>query len=108
MTRMTGPNCAIMCTHTHTHNESSSGDGDENKDGDVLGNEDGIGEGGREAKKCKNPHRSCRRHVINGRDLGGKGSKRRHEGIGSIISNPDNIEKRKEAGGRSTRYPGRI
>ena len=31
-----------------------------------------IGERGREAKKRKKPHRSCRRHVGNGGDLGGR------------------------------------
>ena len=35
--------------------------------------EDGIGkEGGREAKKRKKRHKSCRRDVGNGGDLGGK------------------------------------
>ena len=36
-----------------------------------------IGEGGGEAKKRKKPHKSCRRHVGNGGDLGGKRKKRR-------------------------------
>ena len=39
-------------------NESSRGDGDEDN-----GNEDRIGEVGREAKKRKKPHKSCRRDV---------------------------------------------
>ena len=43
-------------------NESSSGDGN----GDDNGDEDRIGEGGREPKKRKKPHNSCRRHVGNG------------------------------------------
>ena len=53
-------------------NESSCGNvhGDEDRNGD--GNEDGIGEGGGEAKKRKEPYKSCRRHVGNGGDLGGK------------------------------------
>ena len=60
MTRMTGPDCAVMCnlinihTHTYTHTH------------------DGIGEGGGEAKMCKKPHKGCRRDVGNGGDFGGK------------------------------------
>ena len=49
-----------------------SGDGNENNSGDGNGNEDRIEEGGREAKKRKKPHKSCRRHVGNGGDLDGK------------------------------------
>ena len=50
--------------------------GDENGDDDNRnGNEDRIGEGGREAKKRKKPENSCRRHVGNGGDLGGKSKK---------------------------------
>ena len=79
MTRMTRPDCAVMCnlinTHTHTHitetgpgvktsgqtqqgNTHGSGDGNEGSIGD--GNEDGdeIEEGGGQAKKRKKPHRS--------------------------------------------------
>ena len=51
--------------------EDSNGDG--NGDGDNgNGNEDRIGERGREAKKRKKPQNSCRRHVGDGGDLGGK------------------------------------
>ena len=39
-------------------------------------NEDGIGEGGGEAKKREKPQRSCRRDVGNVGDLGGKRKKR--------------------------------
>ena len=49
---------------TPVGNEDESGDGSESGsgDGDGDGNEeDGIGEGGREAKKRKKPHKSCRR-----------------------------------------------
>ena len=52
-------------------NEDSSGDGNGDDD-NGNGNEDRIGEGGREVKKRKKPQNSCRRHVENGRDLGGK------------------------------------
>ena len=63
------------------------------------GNEDRIGEGGGEAKKCKKPHKSCRRHVGNGGDLGGKRKKLRKERVGPVAANPDNLENNKEAGG---------
>ena len=36
------------------------------------GNEDMIGEGGREAKKRKKPQNSCKHQAGNGGDLGGK------------------------------------
>ena len=42
-------------------NGSSNGDGNGDEDENGNGNEDGIGEGGGEAKKCKKPHKSCRR-----------------------------------------------
>ena len=76
-------------------NESSSGDGN----GD--GNEDEIGEGGGEAKKRKKPHKSCRRYVRNGKDLGWKRKKRRQERVGSVAANPDNLENSKEARGEA-------
>ena len=53
-------------------NGDGSRDGNENNSGDGNGNEDRIEEGGREAKKRKKPHKSCRRHVGNGGDLDGK------------------------------------
>ena len=54
--------------------EDSSGDGNGDED-NGNGNEDRIGEGGGEAKKRKKPRTSCRRHVGNGGDLGGKRKK---------------------------------
>ena len=74
MTRMTGPDCVVMCnlinthTHTHTHrggSEGSSGDGNGDED-NGNGNEDRIGEGGKEAKKRKKPQNSCRRPAETG------------------------------------------
>ena len=53
-------------------NENSGGDGNGDKDDNGNGHEDRIGEGGREAKRRKKPHKICRRHVGNGGDLGGK------------------------------------
>ena len=46
-----------------------------------------IREGGREAKKRKKLHKSCRCHVGNRGDLGGKSSKRRNERIGPVAAN---------------------
>ena len=53
-------------------NESISEDRNGDEDGDGGGNEDEIGEGGREANKLKEPHKSCRRPVGSGGDLDGK------------------------------------
>ena len=80
-------------------NEGSRGDGDGDEKGNGDVDEDRIGEGGGEAKKRKKPHKSCRRHVENGQDLGGKRNKRRHESIDSVAADPDNLEIRKEAEG---------
>ena len=54
--------------------EDSSGDGNGDED-NGNGNEDRIGEGGRELKKRKKPQNSCRLQVGNGGDLGGKRKK---------------------------------
>ena len=74
MTRMTGPDCAVMCdlinTHTHTHTTHT----------------------------CKNPQNSCRRRAGNGGDTGGKRKKCRKERVGSVAANPDILESNKEAG----------
>ena len=80
-------------------NESSSedGNGDEDRNGD--GNENGVGEGGRATNKRKKPYKSCRSHVGNGGDLDEKRGKRRHERVGSVAANPNNLESNKGAGG---------
>ena len=49
------------------------GTGDE--DGNGVGHVDGIGEGGRAAKKREKLHKSCRRHLGNGIGLGGNRNK---------------------------------
>ena len=72
MTRMTGPDCVVMCnlinTHTHTHTHTQL-------------------------------HKSCRRHVRNWGDLGGKRKNRREVRVGPVAANnPDNLENIKEAG----------
>ena len=75
---------------------SGDGNGDE---GNRNVNEDRIGEGGGEAKKRKKPLISCRHHVGNEGDLGGKREKRRKERVGPVASNPDNQRNNKKAGG---------
>ena len=86
---------------TRAGNKSNSeyGDGDEYKHGD--GNADGIWEGRGEAQNRKKSHQRCRRHVGNGRYLGGKRKQRRQEGVGSVATNPDNLDNRKEARGEA-------
>ena len=60
----------------------------------------GNGEGGGEAKKRKQLHKSCRRHVGNEGDSGGKRKKGRQEKrVGLVATNPDKLENRQEAGG---------
>ena len=123
MTRMTGPDCAVMCnlinTHTHTHTHTPDGDGDGDGDGsedcsedgngdDVNGNENSIGEGGREAKKRKKSQNSCRRRAGNGRDTDGKRKKCRKERVGSAAANPDNLGSKKDAGGGAQGAQGSI
>ena len=82
--------------HFHKYTQRD-GNGDE--DGNGNGNEDMIREGGREAKKRKKPHTSCRSHVGNGGDLGGKRKKRRKERVGPVAANPNIVENNKETGG---------
>ena len=58
-----------METRGRTPDSNGGRSGDKNKsstrdgyvDADGNGNEDGVGEGGGEAKKGKKPHKSCRR-----------------------------------------------
>ena len=87
------------CRRTPDGNGDGNGDGSEDSSGDGNGDEDMIGEGGREAKKHKKLQHSCRRHVENGADLGGKREKCRKERVGSVAANPNNPESNKEAGG---------
>ena len=79
--------------------EDSSRDGNRDDD-NGNGNENRIGEGGREAKKHKKPQYSCSSHPGNGGDTSGKRKQCRKERIGSVLAaNPDNLESNKEAGG---------
>ena len=74
MTRMTRPDCAVMCNliniHTYIH-----------------------------TYKRKKPQNSCRRRAGNGGDMGGKRKKCRKERAGSVAANSDNLGSYKEAGG---------
>ena len=45
--------------------------------------------------------KSCRRHMGNGGDMGGKRKKRRQQRAGSVAANPDNLENNKETGGET-------
>ena len=51
-------------------------------------------------KKRKKPHKTCRRHVGNRGDLGGKRKKRRKERVGQVAANPDNLLNREQQGSR--------
>ena len=94
-----------METRRRTPDGNGDGNGGWSEDSseDGNGNEDRIGEGGRAVKKRKKPQSSCRRHVGNGEDLGGKRKQCRKERVGPVAANPDNLESNKEAGGGSTR-----
>ena len=95
-------------TRRRTPDGNGDGNGDRSEDisgggngDDDNGNEDRIGEGGREAKKRKKPQNSCRRRAGNGGDTSGKIKKCRKERVGSVAANPDNLEGNKEAGGKA-------
>ena len=74
MTRMTGPDCVVMCNlintyiHTYIHIHTK-------------------------------PQNSCRHRAGNGGDMGGKRKKCRKERVGSVAANPDSLGSYKEAGG---------
>ena len=76
MTRMTGPDCVVMCnlinTHTNTHAQ---------------------------AKKRKKPLNSCRRQGGNGGDFGGTRKRCRKGSVGPVAANSNIVEINKEAGG---------
>ena len=93
-------------THRRTPDGNGDGNGDISEDcsgdgngDDDKGNENRIGEGGREAKKRKKPQNSCRRRAGNGGDMGGKRKKCRKERVGSVAANPDNLGSNMEVGG---------
>ena len=95
-------------THRRTPDENGDGNGDGSEDssgdgnGDHIngnGNEDRIEEGEREANKRNKPHKTCRRQVVNGGDLGGKRKTCRKERVGPVAANSYNLESDKEAEG---------
>ena len=85
MTRMTGPDCAVMCnlinTHTHTHTHTF------NKYTHTH------------TKKRKKPLNSCRRQGGNGGDFGGTRKRCRKGSVGPVAANSNIVEINKEAGG---------
>ena len=81
-------------TGVGSRRRAPDGNGDDDK-----GNEGKIGEGGREVKKRKKPQNSCRRRAGNGGDTGGQRKKCRKERVGSVATNPDNLEINKKAAG---------
>ena len=62
--------------------EDSSGDGNGDKDN---GNEDRIGGGRKKDEEAQETANQCRRHVGNGRDLGGKRESCRNERFGLLL-----------------------
>ena len=111
MTRMTGPDCVVMCnlintcmhtyihTYIHTYGDgpkvsSEDGNGDEGN-----GNEGRVGDGEKEAKKRKKPLNSCRRQGGNGGDFGGTRKRCRKGSVGPVAANSNIVEVNKEAGG---------
>ena len=102
----TGPGTGVESSgRTQDGNGDGSGDGNESISGDgngdegKNGNENRIEEGGREAKKRKKPHKTCRHHVGDGEGFVGKRKKKRKERVGSVAANPVNLENNKEAEG---------
>ena len=82
-------------TRVKTRGRTQDGNGDGSGGGNESSSGDGNGDGnkdGREAEKRKKPHKSCRRHVSNGGDLGEKRKKCRQQRVGSVAANPDDLE----------------
>ena len=91
-----------MGTRSRTPDGNGDGSEDSSEDGngdDDNGNENRIGEDGREAKKPKKTQNSCRRRAGNRGDTGGKRKKCRKERVDSVAANPDILESSKEAWG---------
>ena len=88
MTRMTGPDCAVMCNLINTHTQ-----------GYVQFNKYTHTPGEKEAKKRKRPLNSCRRQGGNGGDFGGTRKRCRKGSVGPVAANSNIVEINKEAGG---------
>ena len=84
MTKMTGPDCVVMCnlinTYIHTYIHTYI-------------------DGEKEAKKRKKPLNSCRRQGGNGGDFGGTRKRCRKGSVGPVAANSNIVEINKEAGG---------
>ena len=86
MTRMTGPDCVVMCNlintyiHTYIHMYVRT----------YIQ---------KEAKKRKKPLNSCRRQGGNGGDFGGTRKRCRKGSVGPVAANSNIVEINKEAGG---------
>ena len=76
MTRMTGPDCVVMCNliNTHTHTRAR-------------------------ARARKKPLNSCRRQGGNGGDFGGTRKRCRKGSVGPVAANSNIVEINKEGGG---------
>ena len=72
MTRMTGPDCVVMCNLINTYIHT---------------------------KKRKKPLNSCRRQGGNGGDFGGTRKRCRKGSVGPVAANSNIVEINKEAGG---------
>ena len=110
MTRMTRPDCAVMCnlinTHTHTHTHTPREDQCERHRMTRMTGPDCVvmcnlinthTHTHTHTQKRKKPQNSCRRRAGNGGDMGGKRKKRRKERVGSVAANSDNLGSNKEA-----------
>ena len=87
---------------------NENGDGDGNRDGSEDVDKDGIEKSGGKAKKCKKPHKSCRRVVGNGGDLGGNEKKRQKRQRKGWFSSglPRRYKEKKNSRERSTGLSG--
>ena len=95
MTRMTGPDCVVMCnlinTYIHAYIHT------------YIYTYIDIHKGGEEAHETA---QELQTPCGNGGDLGGKRKTRRHERVGSVAANPDDLENSKKAGGEGQRFQG--
>ena len=112
MTRMTGPDCVVMCnlinTHTHTHTQQVSliPPWEDQREWHRMTRMTGP----HCAVMCnlinthththtKKPQNSCTRRAGNGEDMGGNGDKCRKGRVCSEAADPDNLGSNKEAEG---------
>ena len=90
MTRMTGPDCAVMCnlinTHTHTHMEMGTGT-------TITGLGTRIGSGRAEERRKSAKKRKIFVDAVRetGETRVQREKKCRKERVGSVAANPDNL-----------------